>query len=48
MAKKLTYPNKFPAEGMVVRPKTGTYSEVIRDSLSFKVLNSDYLLKFEE
>lgn len=48
MAKQLTYPNKFPAEGMVVRPKTESYSEVIRDRLSFKVLNSDYLLKFEE
>ena len=48
MAKQLTYPNKFPAEGMVVRSKTEVYSEIIRDRLSFKVLNSDYLLKFEE
>ena len=48
LARSTIYPNKFPAEGIVVRPQTESYSEILRDRLSFKVLNSDYLLKFEQ
>ena len=48
IAKSTKYPNNFPAEGIVVRPQATIYSEEIKDRLSFKVLNSDYLLKFEE
>lgn len=46
-AAKTKYPNGHPAEGMVVRPQEEMYSSCLRDRLSFKVLNSTYLLKYE-
>jgi RNA ligase (TIGR02306 family) len=48
LAKTVKYPNNFPAEGIVLRPQVGFYSETLKDKWSCKVLNSDYLLKFEE
>lgn len=39
------YPNGYPAEGIVVRPKKRRYSETIDCRLSFKVLNPKFLLK---
>jgi RNA ligase (TIGR02306 family) len=38
---------KNPREGIVVRPQTPVYSNVLRDRLSFKVVNPNYLLKYE-
>lgn len=46
-AGKTKYENGHPAEGMVVRPQQELYSSCLRDRLSFKVLNSAYLLKYE-
>lgn len=34
-------------EGIVIRPQTEMYSEVLHGRLSFKVINNDYLLKNE-
>lgn len=48
LAKSVKYPNNFPAEGIVLRPQDNFYSETLKDRWSCKILNSDYLLKFEE
>jgi len=48
LAKTVKYPNGFPAEGIVLRPQVEFYSETLKDKWSCKILNSDYLLKFEE
>ena len=32
-------------EGIVIRPVIESYSEVLRGRMSFKVLNTDYLLR---
>lgn len=48
LAKNVKYPNNFPAEGIILRPHLGFYSETLKDKWSCKILNSDYLLKFEE
>lgn len=42
------YFNEHPQEGIVVRPTTHTYSHVLKDRLSFKVINNDFLLKTGE
>jgi hypothetical protein len=34
-------------EGIVVRPLVEMYSHILRDRLSFKVINNDFLLKDE-
>ena len=43
------YPNtKNRKEGIVIRPIESTYSEILRERLSIKVLNNEHLLKEEE
>ena len=43
------YPNtKNHREGIVIRPLTETFSEELRGRLSFKVINNDFLLKYDE
>lgn len=48
IAKSVKYPNNFPAEGIVLRPQEPMYSAILKDKFSCKILNSDYLLKFEQ
>jgi len=48
LAKATKYPNNFPAEGIVLRPQKPMHSNVLKGEWSCKILNSDYLLKFEE
>jgi hypothetical protein len=38
---------KYGREGIVIRPAEETYSEVLRGRMSFKCLNTDYLLREE-
>lgn len=46
IAKKVKYPfNQNPAEGIVIRPIENCWSNVLRDRLSFKVINNNFLLK---
>lgn len=40
---KLFYPNEREAEGIVVRPMEWMYSNTLRGSLSFKVINPEFL-----
>jgi RNA ligase (TIGR02306 family) len=42
------YPNGHPREGIVVRPKIPFYSTTLKDRMSFKVVNNDFLLKVGE
>ena len=45
---KGNYPDtKTPREGIVVRPDVPMYSPILGGPLSFKVINPDYLLKYE-
>lgn len=39
------YPSGLDKEGIVVRPVVPVYSDILGKSLSFKVLNNDFLLK---
>lgn len=48
MAKGKYEGTKNNREGIVIRPVEETYSEVLKGRLSFKVLNTDYLLREEE
>ena len=43
-----TYESNKPREGIVIRPMLELYSSTLKDRLSFKVINNDYLLKCEE
>ena len=45
---KGTYESNKPREGIVIRPMLELYSSTLKDRLSFKVINNDYLLKCEE
>lgn len=40
--------DKYPREGIVVRPLMPTYSPTINRNLSFKVINVEYALKYKE
>ena len=43
-----TYPNGYPAEGVVIRPVREFRSEVLKGRASFKVINNKYLEKTGE
>lgn len=48
ISNELNYDNNTPAEGIVWRPTCETYSEVLKNRLSFKTISSRFLLKYNE
>ena len=44
----LKYDNGSPAEGVVIRPLTEIYSQVLKGRLSIKAISNEFLLKYKE
>ena len=48
IANNLNYDNGTPAEGIVWRPATETYSDVLKGRMSFKTISNRFLEKYKE
>ena len=48
IANNLNYDNDTPAEGIVWRPATETYSDVLKGRMSFKTISNRFLEKYKE